>query len=146
MPQVKKVVDIAVPSTFFFDLLLDIENYSSFLKDVIATRVLRREGDQMDTEFTVQVIRRLEYSVRMKIERPNRLSWSTLGGRLFRENSGSWELEVMGGTHTRATYTINLEVNAFVPGPIAKRLVEYTLPAMLTEWKGHAENSYGERR
>jgi ribosome-associated toxin RatA of RatAB toxin-antitoxin module len=146
MPQVKKVVDIAVPSTFFFDLLLDIERYPSFLKDVIATRILRREGDQLDSEFTVQVIRRVEYAVQMEIERPNRLSWSTLGGRLFRENSGSWELEAMGAAHTRATYTINLEVNAFVPGPIAKRLVEYTLPAMLTEWKDHAEKSYGEPR
>ena len=82
----------------------------------------------------------------MEIERPNRLSWSTLGGRLFRENSGSWELEAIGATHTRATYTINLEVNAFLPGPITKRLLEYTLPAMLTEWKDHAEKSYGELR
>ena len=146
MPQVKKVVDIAVPQAFFFDLLLDFERYPSFLKDVFTARVLRREGKQVDTEFSVQVIGRLEYAVRMEIERPNRLSWSTLRGRFFRENSGSWELEAVETNHTRATYTINLEVNAFVPGPITTRLVEHTLPAMLLEWKQHAEETYGGLR
>jgi len=146
MVQVQKVVDIAVPSTFFFDLLLDIESYPSFLNDVIETRILRREDDQIDTDFSVQVIRRLKYTVRMEGERPYRLTWSYLDGRLFRENNGSWELEAMGNKRTRATYTINLDVNAFVPAAITKRLVEYTLPAMLTEWKQHAEHSYGEQQ
>jgi len=141
---IEKTIDIAVPREHFFSALLDVESYPSFLNDVLDTKILSRTDHSMVVEFTVKVIRRITYAVEMKIESPNHLSWVFQSGRLFRKNDGSWKLEAVDATHTLARYTLDMEVNAFVPSAIINKLVSYTLPAMLQEWKAHAEETYGE--
>ena len=81
------------------------------------------------------------FSVRMKAERPLKLSWTMTRGEMMKENSGSWTLKPVAGG-TEATYDIDLKLGALVPSFIEKALAESSLPGMLQNFKKQAEKLY----
>ena len=144
MAQLEKTIEIGVPPEHFFKVLKDVGSYAQFLSDVLETKVLSQEGKTLNAEFTVKVVRRMTYVVEMSFDEPHKVSWVLKKGRLFTKNDGSWELKAINENMTSAKYSLDIEVNAFVPSAILKKLVSYSLPAMLDEWKLHAETTYGE--
>ena len=142
MKDIRDSVEIDVPVEDFYAVITDFESYPSFLNDVDSARLLSRRGEVYDVEFTVHIIRRLDYVLRLVGEPNSNLTWSFLSGQMFKKNDGSWTLEDLGG-RTRATYTVDVELNRFVPKAIGARLVQFRLPSMLQEWKQRAESLAG---
>jgi coenzyme Q-binding protein COQ10 len=131
------VVD--VPREDLFEVIRDYVNYPEFLSDMESVEVKKREGDVAEVEFTLNVIKRLRYTLRLVETAPEGLSWTLVEG-MFKRNEGGWTLEELPGGRTRATYRIELTVGVFVPGSIVNRLVGKTLPATLEAFKKRAES------
>ena len=144
MARIEQTVEIAVPREDFYRLITDFDSYPTFLSDVLAVNIQRQEESVYDVEFTVRVIRKLQYVLRLVGTPHEGLTWSFLGGRLFKRNDGGWKLTDC-DIGTRAVYTIDIEVKAFVPKAIINQLVGITLPSMLDQWKQRAESIQLER-
>ena len=138
MAGATRSVDIEVTPEQLFAVITDYENYPNFLDDIESVRVLSRGDDWAVVEFTLNLIKRVSYTLKMKEQGPLRLSWELESSKLMKANNGGWVLETVGGA-TRATYTVDVKPKGFVPGPIIKSLTGRTLPATLDAFKKRAE-------
>jgi coenzyme Q-binding protein COQ10 len=135
-----QTIEINVPVSDFFEVIRDYASYPEFLSDMESVRVVSSSGGVSDVEFTLNVIKRVSYTLRLS-ESPARdgLRWELVEG-MFKSNDGGWALEELPGGRTRATYDVNVSVGIFVPGAIVNRLVGKTLPATLAAFKRRAES------
>ena len=144
MPGAKQTIVIDTPIEFFFEVITDFESYSDFLDEVRSTRVLSDDGTNARVHYSVEIIKKVEYSLDFKREAPHKLSWSLGDGKLMKSNEGAWELEELGPEEIKATYTVDVAARVFVPKAVVNMLVGSTLPATLKQFKDEAERRYND--
>ena len=93
-------------------LLLDFESYPSFLPDMRTAEIVNQGASAWDVRFSLQVIRRLTYTLALTQPSPLSLQWSLVEG-VFRANSGGWLLQPDGEQGTHATYSIDINTPRF---------------------------------
>lgn len=140
MAATTQTIEINVPVSDFFAVIRDYASYPEFLNDMESVRIISSSGGVSDVEFTLNVIKRVSYTLRLS-ENPgcDGLRWELVEG-MFKSNDGGWALEELPGGRTRATYDVDVSVGIFVPGAIVNKLVGKTLPATLAAFKRRAES------
>jgi ribosome-associated toxin RatA of RatAB toxin-antitoxin module len=133
-----KTIEIDAPIERVYAVIVDYERYPEFLPEIERAEVVRRDGDVVEVAFSLNLIKRLAYTLRLVGEPERGVSWTLVDG-MFTTNAGSWTLEPLDGGRTLATYSIQVAVQIFVPGSITKRLVGSTLPTTLAAFKARAE-------
>lgn len=123
-----------------------ISNYASypeFVDGVNGIKVLNQSNGQARVEYTINMIKKLNYILKMEEQAPNKLVWSFESGDIFKVNSGSWELKDLGNGTTGVVYNVEIEVKGFFPGAgmIVKTLTEVNLPNMLKAYEERAKNA-----
>ena len=126
----------------FFSIITDYEKYPTFLPEVKACKVVRSEGNKKLVEFQVSVIKTFTYRLWLTEDKPKRLSWEFESGEIFKTNSGSWELADLDGK-TQVKYSVEATFKVFLPGPVAKGLVNVNLPNMMKAYHGQVKARYG---
>ena len=139
MPGAEKSIIVNTSPEVLYDVIADYEKYPEFLKDISAVRVIERSPQASVVEFTVNLIKKVDYTIRLTGERPRSVSWTLVKSSILKANNGGWTLEDLGGGRTKATYRLELQVSMFVPGRIADSLTGSTLPATLEAFKARAE-------
>jgi len=134
-------VVINAPVERVFSVIKDYQKYPEFLPEVKSTRLSNRRGDEVDVLYEVDVLKRIRYTLRLKEEPPNRISWTFVEGEVMRDNRGHWLLEDLGGGKTRATYNIEMKLGPLVPKSIVNVLVDSSLPKMLEAFKKRSESA-----
>ena len=137
MAGAEQSIDVAVTPEQFFAVVTDYESYPQFLQDIEAAELLRRGEGSAEARFTLNLIKRISYTLSLLESSPSEVTWSLKDGP-FKRNDGSWRIEAVSGG-TRATYRIEVAVGVFLPGAIVNRLVGKTLPATLQAFKRRAE-------
>ncbi len=127
----------------FYKIIADYERYSDFLSEVKSCKILKAEGNRKLVEYTVNVIKDFKYRLWMTEETNKRISWVLESGDLFKVSNGYWEIAEEAGK-TRATYFVDAKFNLFVPGPIAKALVNVNLPNMVSSYHKRVKELYGK--
>lgn len=127
----------------FFKIISDYEKYPEFLKEVTGTRVLQVSGNKKLVEFEVSVIKSFKYNLWLAETAPNEISWELESGDMFKTSVGYWKLQDE-AEKCRATYFLDATFNLFVPGPIAKALVNVNLPAMMSSYHKRVQELYGK--
>lgn len=127
----------------FFNIISDFENYPEFLSEVKKCVLITDRGNEKLVEFQIHFVKSFVYRMWMKLEAPRKVSWSLDSGDLFKESSGYWELKDVGGK-TEAEYSVDAKFKVFVPGPIAKALVNVNLPNMMSAYHKRVEKLYGQ--
>lgn len=126
----------------FFAIVSDVEKYPEFLSEVKQCKILKTDGNKKLVEFTVSVIKTFSYRLWITFEEPKRLSWTLESGDLFKTSTGSWDLSDVGGK-TLAKYAVDATFKVFVPGPVAKALVNVNLPNMMKAYQSRVKAKYG---
>jgi ribosome-associated toxin RatA of RatAB toxin-antitoxin module len=126
----------------FFNIIADYEKYPEFLSEVKSCKVLKTEGNKKLVEFHVSVIKTFSYRMWMTETAPASITWTLDGGDLFKTSSGSWKLQDLNGK-TKAEYAVDATFKVFVPGPVAKALVNVNLPNMMKAYQERVKNKYG---
>jgi len=134
----EKSVEVAVSAEQFFAVVTDYASYPAFLPDIEAAELLHREGGTAEASFTLNLIKRISYTLTLTESSPAGVTWSLKEGP-FKRNDGSWRIEPLATGGIRATYRIEVAVGVFLPGSIVNRLVGKTLPATLEAFKRRAE-------
>jgi carbon monoxide dehydrogenase subunit G len=87
-------------------------------------------------------VRTIKSTVRFSYEPPTRLRWRQEKGEL-KSVDGAWELEDLGGTRTRATYRLEVELGRMlgmvIRGPLVDVLRSQLVAARAGELKQRAE-------
>ncbi len=117
-----------------FSVITDYEKYSEFLSEVKSCRILKSEGPKKLVEFNVSVIKTFTYRLWITESPPGRVSWTLESGDLFKTSIGSWDLTESNG-QTQANYSVEATFKVFVPGPVAKALVNVNLPNMMAAYQ-----------
>tara|TARA_Y100001968_G_scaffold325344_1_gene366408 strand:- start:348 stop:818 length:471 start_codon:yes stop_codon:yes gene_type:complete len=132
-------IEVGVSAERFFEVVTDYERYPEFLSDVESADVVSRGDGAAEVRFSLNLVKRLYYTLRLEEESPRRVVWSLADGP-FKRNDGSWLIEELGPDRVRATYSIDVAVGVFVPGAIVNRLVGKTLPTTLENFRVRAES------
>ena len=127
----------------FYKIIGDYEKYPEFLNEVKSCQVIREEGNKKLVEYNVSLIKTFTYSLWMTEDPYKKISWTFASGDIFKSMSGYWELVDEAGS-TRATYYLDATFGMFVPGPIAKGLVNANLPNMISAYQKRVKELYGK--
>jgi len=127
----------------FFAIVSDYEKYPDFLSEVRKVKVIEKKGNSLLVEFNVNVIKNFTYRLRITEEAPKKVHWTLDSGDLFKTSEGSWELSSQGGK-TKAKYSVDATFKVFVPGPVAKALVNVNLPNMMKAYHEQVKKKYGK--
>ncbi|NMO14088.1 SRPBCC family protein [Pyxidicoccus fallax] len=141
MPGATRTIVINAPVEKVFDVITQYERYPEFLPEVKEIRTSNRQGNTVEVHYKVDVVKTVNYSIRVTEERPKRMAWSFIKGEVMKDNKGSWVLEPEGEGKTRATYTVEMALGALVPKAIVNALVDTSLPKMLDAFKRRAEGA-----
>lgn len=136
-----EVFNCSVPE--FYKLITDYEKYPEFLQEVKDCKVLKSDGGRKLVEYKVSVIKTFAYQLWMTEHEPDSVTWTFAGGDIFKTSTGSWKLEDQAGK-TKATYTVEATFGIFVPGPVAKTLLNVNLPSMMSAYHKRVKDIYGK--
>jgi len=139
MASVEKVIVFDAAIEKVYETLLDYSKYPDFVDGVDGINILEFDESGARVEYSLNVIKKLVYILKLTHEAPHRLSWELESGDIFKVNSGSWELKDLGDDKTEVTYKLNIDVKMFVPKMISKKLVEGNLPRMLKAYEEQAK-------
>ena len=144
MTAVSREIVVGVAIERFYDLLVDYQRYPEFVPNLIRCRIIS-SGPHKDVEYQLDLgVKRIRYILRHLEERPNRITWSLVGGDLMKVSNGSWELSDQEG-RTRARYSVDIQISKppFIPQALIDRvgdeLTRIQLPRTLQAFKTRAE-------
>jgi ribosome-associated toxin RatA of RatAB toxin-antitoxin module len=126
----------------FFSVAADYEKYPQFLSEVKNVKILETKDNKKLVEFHVSVVKTFSYRLWITEEAPKRISWTLDSGDIFKTSKGSWDLKDVGG-QTQAHYAVDATFKVFVPGPIAKALVNVNLPNMMRAYRERVKSQFG---
>lgn len=127
----------------FFKIISDYSKYPEFLPEVKGCKVIEDTGAKKRVEYNISLIKTFTYSLWMSEKPPQSIVWEFAGGDLFKVSKGSWALQDEAGK-TRATYTVEVDFKTFVPGPVAKTLIQTSLPNMMSAYHKRVSEIYGK--
>lgn len=136
-----EVFNCSVPE--FYKIVSDYEKYPQFLQEVKECRVLKADGNRKLVEYKVSVIKTFTYTLWMTEHEPDQVTWTFGGGDIFKTSTGLWKLEDQAGK-TKATYEVDATFSMFVPGPVAKTLLNVNLPNMMSAYHKRVKDLYGK--
>jgi len=139
MAGATRSIIINAPIEKVFDVITQYEKYGEFLSEVKEVRTSGRQGNEVLVHYKVDVVKTIKYTIRVKEERPTRMSWTFVEGEFMKDNKGSWVLEPAGEGKTKGTYTVEMALGALVPKSVVNALVDTSLPKMLEAFKRRAE-------
>lgn len=140
MPGATRSIVVNAPIEKVFDAVTDYDHYGEFIPEVSQISTSNRKGNEIDVHYQIEMIKKIRYSIRMKEERPKKVSWTFIEGEVMRDNRGSWVLEPAGEGKTQVTYNVELALGPLVPKSIVNKLAEQSLPKMLDGFKKHVES------
>ena len=143
MNSASRDIVVDVPPDDFFKVISDYNRYRDILPQIKASEIIHQDGTRTVARFTIDVIKRVSYTLAMVEHAPYRLEWALVEGP-FTENSGFWQLEALESGKTHAHYSVSVGVGMLVPKRISNRVVGKTMPAILNHFKTWAETHYSQ--
>ncbi|MBW1807187.1 MAG: SRPBCC family protein [Deltaproteobacteria bacterium] len=143
MSEATRSIEVNVPIEKMFDVITDYKAYPEFLGGLgmVGAEIDSDDGDIMVVTQSVKKMGKvISYTLRYKLERPYKVSWTMLKGQMMKDNRGSWVLEEAGEGRTKATYAAEIRFGMLVPKALIKILISKELPQMLESFKKRAES------
>jgi coenzyme Q-binding protein COQ10 len=128
--------------TEFYKIISDYEKYPQFLSEVKECHVIESQGNRKLVEFHISLIKTFKYSLWITENDGKGINWVFAKGDIFKQLDGNWKLSDEAG-RTRAEYAVEAKMGMFVPGPIAKGLIEVNLPNMMSSYHKRVKELYG---
>lgn len=141
MAGATRSIVINAPIEKIFAVIVDYEKYPEFLPEVKKIRLANRKDNTVDVQYEAEIVKTIKYTLKLKEEKPTRVSWTFIEGEFMKDNRGGWVLEDLGGGKVKATYNIEVTVGLLVPKTIITALVDTQLPKTLEAFKARAERS-----
>jgi coenzyme Q-binding protein COQ10 len=140
MAGTQRVETFNVSAEKLYDVIIKYADYPEFVDGVNEINVLEQTETSARVEYTLKIIKKFRYTVKLVQERPRRVSWTLESGDIFKSNSGEWILESLGPNQTKVTYKVDIDLKVFAPKAILDGLVTTNLPSMMKAFAERAES------
>ncbi len=145
MPKVVQQVSMAVPADALRRAIIDFEKYPEFLSEVVSAKAHEKKSDGTQrVDFEIEVVKRFKYTLEFDLGEKHELKWRLIDSNFFTANEGSWQLTPAGDKKTDVVYSLDVGVKFLVPGFIAKKLTEVSLPKLLENFEARAKKMKGK--
>ena len=118
-----------------FDAMRDFATYPDWQGPVTAVEL---RGDDVVAFEVDAKVRTIRYVLRYHFDEPHRIWWDYVEGDA-RRVEGEYTFEDLGDGTTRATYRLDIDPGAFVPGPVKKVLRDHVMRASVRDLKTYVE-------
>ncbi|EFC43393.1 predicted protein [Naegleria gruberi] len=138
----EKIVFEGVTVKECLDVISNCEKYTEFIEGCVEARKTKDNEDGTFDVFwkaSVGGIINTEYTLRLRVDGDNGFSWVETDHGPFAKNRGCWTLVDLGNGNVEATYSVNIELNIWVPGILRDFLVGTGLPRTMTAFKKRIE-------
>ena len=132
-------IEIKAPIKKVYEVITHFTDYPKFLSGSKGAKVVKKNGNRLQVEFKIEVIKTITYTLDIQLSPPKGFTWSLIKGDFMRCNEGSWSLEEKKKGVTLATYEIEMDFGLLVPKSISNMLIGQNLPTMMKEFKERAE-------
>lgn len=129
------------PIEKIYDVIVDYAAYEDFVTGVSAIDVLEQDENGARVQYSINVIKKIKYTLKLTHERPTRVSWTFEGGDLFKQNDGYWNLKDLGDGTTEVNYYLEVDVKGFAPKAIVNGLTTKNFPAMMQSFHDRVKAS-----
>lgn len=138
MPELTRNLVMAVPQQKIFLAVTQFENYPKFLSEVTsAKQSTTADPKKFRVDFTLDIVKTFKYSLEFHVPNENEVAWRLLESDFFKKNEGTWRFKAA-GDKTEVGYDLKVEFGFMVPGFIAKKLTEVSLPKMFDAFEKRA--------
>ena len=138
-------IEIDAPVETSFDAIVDYESFPGWQDAVDSVEVLSRTKDGLGEEVRLFVdakVRKIDYVLRYRYQRPERIEWDFVEGNGMRDVDGVYTLESLGPDRTRATYKLGADPAIPVPGMVLKRTHRALVKRSVEDLKREAERRH----
>ena len=139
MAQASRTETWDAPIEKIYDVIIKYEDYPQFVTGVDGIEVLSNDESGAQVKYSLNIIKKFSYILKLTHERPNKVSWSFESGDLFKANDGGWVLKDLGNGQTEVTYSLEVAVKGFAPKSIVNGLTSKNLPAMMKAFHDRAK-------
>lgn len=138
----KKETVFEAPIEKVFQAITTYEDYPQFVEGVSDVKVHEKSEAGAKVEFSINMIKKVNYTLNMVHKGTTEVSWSLDSGDLFKINQGAWKLEDNGDGTTKVQYEVEVDIKGFIPmaGKIVSTLTEGQLPKMLKAYEKKAQS------
>jgi coenzyme Q-binding protein COQ10 len=140
MPAAEQKIIINASPEQCFSIIIDYEKYPEFLSEMRSVSIERREEDFALVAFELDLMMRVQYTLRLFEDRPNLVRWSLEYANIMKVNNGKWKLREVDKGVTEATYSLDLVLKGLVPKSVTTKLAVKTLPKTLEAFKARIES------
>lgn len=140
-----QTIEIEAPTDRVFDVLLDLDAYPTWAKDLKGIKVESRDSQGRGREVTFRAAamgRSTSYTLRYSYgEEPRRMSWELVRGDITRRIDGSYTLVTVPGDpgRTRVTYDLTVDLVVPLPGFVKRRAEAKIINSALRDLRAHVE-------
>ncbi len=127
-------IEIPAPIKNVFEVISDFEAYPEFLGETQKVVIEKKSGKNMVVTFTIAMIKKITYTLDIKLNPLHGLSWKLIKGDMMKHNSGQWKLSEVKKDLTKAIYEIDMDFGGMVPKALTNKLVGTNLPAMMKQF------------
>jgi coenzyme Q-binding protein COQ10 len=131
MAAVERTEVFDVPAEKIYQVLIDYASYPDFVDGVTSIEIHHQDEAGAKVTYNLSLIKTFSYTIDLKHELNQSVSWSLVDGDFFSSNNGSWTLRDQGDGTTEVTYTLDVDFKVKVPGLISKKLTKSNLPSMM---------------
>jgi uncharacterized membrane protein len=141
--QATDTAEIEAPADQILDVLLDLDAYPTWARDLKGVHVDSRDDEGRAREVTFRAAamgRSTSYTLRYSyLDDPTRMTWELVRGDIARRIDGSYTLVPVPGEPGRTRVTYDLTVDLIVPLPsfVKRRAEAKIVHAALRELKAH---------
>ena len=93
MPGATRSIVINAPPRRCSTVIADYDRYAEFLPEVKEVGSSTAGATRSTCTTSIDVVKRIQYTLHHKEERPTSVRWTFVEGELMKDNHGSWPLE-----------------------------------------------------
>ncbi|KAG2391829.1 hypothetical protein C9374_013314 [Naegleria lovaniensis] len=138
----EKIIFEGVTIIECLEVICDCEKYTEFIEGCVEAKTTKTyEDGSFDVFWKASVggIINTEYTLRLKKEGNDGFGWVETSHGPFKLNRGNWKLVDLGNGNVEATYSVNMELNIWVPGLLRDFLIGTGLPRTMKAFKKRIE-------
>ena len=124
-------------------VLLDTEQYPSFIQSILSAKVIHKNQDESEVSFKAKVaLFSFEYSIKTTKVSASQITFEQHKG-FFSLLHGEWRLKEMNGM-VEGHYVVHVTLPPLVSGRIVKKAIHLYFPNMLNDFKSEIEKRFKE--
>jgi coenzyme Q-binding protein COQ10 len=144
MSTATRSIEVDVSPEKMFDVLADFKAYPGFLSH-LGMEEVQIDSDDGNVKVVTHAVKKMgmtsTYTLRYQLDRPRKISWTFVKGKMMKDNKGSWVVEEAGEGKCKATYSAEVKFGLLVPNSLVTMMISKELPEMLETFKKRAEAS-----